>query len=375
MHIKLKNLNKFTDRHGRRRVYLRVPGCKAVELKSEPGSPAFMAEYNAALASLPVQAVAAAGAKKGQKKAEAPHDRTFARLAREYYATDFKKIPGEGTRKNVSGIIDRFVAQYGNRHAGLMSYHDINKIHSDMAETPAAANNMLTQVSKLMKLAKVLRWRADDPTEDVKRFETGNHHTWEADEVAAFRKRWAIGTPEYTVFALLHETTQRIGDVAKMKWSDYDAAEGLILVQQKKGRDEKKDRRLWVAVSRPLAEALDAWRETLRSGERKVSSVATGGTPIIITQYGLEFSPGGLSSWFADKIEAAGLPERCVAHGLRKSGLVDMAERGATAKEMQAMSGHKNLKELELYTDRANQKKLARAAVRKRQAEPQEGED
>jgi hypothetical protein len=46
----------------------------------------------------------------------------------------------------------------------------------------------------------------------------------------------------------------------------------------------------------------------------------------------------------ARAVEAAGLPLRCVAHGLRKAILRRLAERGGTAKELQTVSGHHSLK-------------------------------
>jgi len=64
-------------------------------------------------------------------------------------------------------------------------------------------------------------------------------------------------------------------------------------------------------------------------------------------------------------IEQAGLPSRCVAHGLRKAMMRIMAESGATAKQMAGISGHKTTRELDRYTKAADQRKLARAAMEK----------
>ena len=64
-------------------------------------------------------------------------------------------------------------------------------------------------------------------------------------------------------------------------------------------------------------------------------------------------------------IKAAGLPPRCVSHGLRKAAMRRLAESGATEKQIAAVSGHKTLKEIELYTKAADQKRLARAGMSK----------
>jgi integrase len=72
-----------------------------------------------------------------------------------------------------------------------------------------------------------------------------------------------------------------------------------------------------------------------------------------------------LSMLMRNAIKRAGLPKRCVAHGLRKATMRLLAESGSTEKQIAAVSGHKTLKEIELYTKAANQKKLARAAMNK----------
>jgi integrase len=61
----------------------------------------------------------------------------------------------------------------------------------------------------------------------------------------------------------------------------------------------------------------------------------------------------------------AGLPARCVAHGLRKAALRRLAEHGSTTKEIAAVSGHRSLAEIERYTARADQAGLARFAIAK----------
>jgi integrase len=57
------------------------------------------------------------------------------------------------------------------------------------------------------------------------------------------------------------------------------------------------------------------------------------------------------------------LPRECVTHGLRKAGARRLAEHGATAKEIAAVTGHRTLKEVARYTAAADQLRLARAAI------------
>src|SRR5580765_1964871 len=76
---------------------------------------------------------------------------------------------------------------------------------------------------------------------------------------------------------------------------------------------------------------------------------------------------GGTSSsnFMAEKIGAAGLPDRCVTHGLRKAAARRLAEAGCSANEIQSITGHATLQEVTRYTKAAEQKKLAVAAMKR----------
>jgi integrase len=51
------------------------------------------------------------------------------------------------------------------------------------------------------------------------------------------------------------------------------------------------------------------------------------------------------------------------AHGLRKAAARRLAEAGCTAHQIQSVTGHKTLKEVERYTRAASQKSLAQSAM------------
>ncbi len=87
------------------------------------------------------------------------------------------------------------------------------------------------------------------------------------------------------------------------------------------------------------------------------------GSTILKTAFGESFTAKGISNFMADKIGAAGLPDRCVTHGLRKAAARRLAEAGCSANEIQAITGHVSLEEVARYTRAAEQKKLARAAI------------
>jgi site-specific recombinase XerD len=66
----------------------------------------------------------------------------------------------------------------------------------------------------------------------------------------------------------------------------------------------------------------------------------------------------------------AGLSSQCLPHGLRKAQMRRLAEGGASAKQIASISGHKSLREIERYTDAADQKRLSRGAIGKLKRRP-----
>jgi integrase len=82
-----------------------------------------------------------------------------------------------------------------------------------------------------------------------------------------------------------------------------------------------------------------------------------------MTAQGRPFSGPGFSNWFAESAAKAGLPAHSSPHGLRKAASRWLAEAGATAFEIAAITGHASLKEVERYTKSASQKRLAATAM------------
>jgi hypothetical protein len=68
------------------------------------------------------------------------------------------------------------------------------------------------------------------------------------------------------------------------------------------------------------------------------------------------------------RIVEAELPRGLSAHGLRKAACRHLAEAGCTAPQIMAISGHKNLKEVQTYIQAVDRLGLAREAVSKQVA-------
>lgn len=92
--------------------------------------------------------------------------------------------------------------------------------------------------------------------------------------------------------------------------------------------------------------------------KRVLESLPKDGLTFLTTQYGKPFKDNAsFGNQFRDWCDKAGLPKRS-AHGLRKSAAVRLVEAGCTTKEVQAITGHASLREVERYTKAAEQVKL-----------------
>lgn len=333
--VGLPYIDRFVDRYGHERLYFRRPGGKRIALppRTDPG---FLAAYQ--------RAADAAGKAEPKKPPVRGTPGTVARLVFDYYQSpDFLhlKVSTQGVRRRV---LDAFSQEHGHRTVAGLTRDKIEVIAGKRSATPAAANNLVKVLRTLLAFAIKHRLRQDNPAAGIQRFTEGTHHTWTEGEIQQFEERWPIGTRERTAFALHLYTGQRRGDVCRMTWRDYDRTKGVISVTQ-----EKTGVELEIAVHRDLRRALEAWPQT--------------DVMILTTSFGKAFAVAGYGNWMADAIAKAGLPDRCVLHGLRKAAARRLADAGCTTHQIQSITGHKSLAEVQRYTVAAEQRRLARAAI------------
>jgi integrase len=212
------------------------------------------------------------------------------------------------------------------------------------ANTPSAANSLLTMLRILMRFAVEEEWRRDDPTLGIKplRIKSEGFHCWTDEELEAFERRWPIGTPQRLAFALLLYSFQRRGDVIRMGRQHVNHGE-LTVVQR------KTKAKLTIPVHPDLQRIIDA--------------TPSGNLTFLCTSHGHPFTDAGFGNWFREACTEAGLPKHCAAHGLRKAACRRGAEAGWTVHQIAAWSGHRTLKEVERYTKAADQKRLAETAM------------
>lgn len=145
------------------------------------------------------------------------------------------------------------------------------------------------------------------------------------------------------VVVLGMHTGQRRGDLIALTWAAYDGA-SLRLRQQKTGEA------LVIPAHPELRAELDAWK-----AERKAAVILT-------SPQGRPWTAQHLSREMGKKLAEHGLPGLNV-HGLRKLAAARLAEAGCTPHEIQAITGHRTLSMVDLYTRGAKQERLAEAAI------------
>lgn len=75
----------------------------------------------------------------------------------------------------------------------------------------------------------------------------------------------------------------------------------------------------------------------------------------MVTTTGKPYGGNHFSESFREWCDAAGLPKRCSAHGVRKAACRRGAEDGYSANELASWSGHASLREVERYTKAVDQ--------------------
>jgi integrase len=332
--LKLKYVNEYRDRHGKLRRYFRRGSVRG-PLPGDPGSPEFMAAYHGYLSGNAPEPTPAASLTKAEGSLGA--------LITEFYSSRPFRDLKASSRKTYRRVLEPLARAHGHRTA-LITHLQAAKLIDDIgADKPAMANLTKAVMQNLMKYAIKAKRRQDNPFIGIDLFKTGTHHTWTEGELRTFEQRWPLGTRQRLAYALLLYTAQRVGDVAKMKRSDIIAGE-LHVIQEKTGAE------LHLPVVPELELAMRAYPAK--------------GLTLVGHADGRPMTARALSEFVAAAIEAAGLPAKCVPHGLRKAAMRRLAEDGRTEKQIAAVSGHKTLREIERYTQAADQRRLAKDALR-----------
>ena len=337
--LRLRYVQAFKDRHGKPRYYFRRPGLARTPLPGLPGSTEFMEAYAAALEGRPEPSRLV-----GEEKTQ-PGTMT-ALIVAYYSSTEFKDLE-ESTRYVYRHSIERFRARFGDKSITGMQTRHVLAYLDEFADKPGTAGNLRRVLRILMRFAVERGMRTDNPMLGLRKPKSKSEgfRTWSEEDIATYERKWPEGTRERLALDLLLYNAQRRSDVVVMGRQHVRGAK--IHVAQQKGGGQTK---LWIPLHPRLAAS--------------IAATPMNDMTFLVTKYGKPFTPESFTSWFVDSAKEAGLPPKSTPHGLRKAGARRLAEAGCSAHQIKAITGHKTLAEVSLYTAAADQERLAEEAMK-----------
>jgi hypothetical protein len=125
--------------------------------------------------------------------------RSIGALIASYYKSDDFRTLGEGSKAGYRSRLEQMRRDHGHRAvAGLTKERIEEKILAPLADKKGARIDTLKKLRILIQHAMSLnpRWLTSDPSEGITRGKTKEIRAWRDSEMAAFEKRWPIGTKQ-----------------------------------------------------------------------------------------------------------------------------------------------------------------------------------
>ena len=337
--IKLKFVVEDVDRHGNVRRYVRVPGQPKTRIREQVGTAEFIAAYERAIAK-------GTGPRRPSRQAK---QGSFRNLCIRYYASAAFTQLDKATKSWRRHHLDELAQAHGDKPVAMLQPKHVRKLRDELKDSPVVANIRLKALRALFSWAVEEEEAPHDPTHGVKAFKhvSKGFHSWELHEIDQFENRHPIGTRARLAMTLLLYTACRREDVVRL--GPQHVRDGRIRYRQ-----AKNEHRNPVDLDIPVHPDLSA----------VIGATPSDHLTFITTAFGRPFTAAGFGNRFRQWCNEAGLPH-CSAHGLRKAAAARLAERGATAHEIMAITGHRSLEEVERYTRAARQGKLADAGMAK----------
>jgi integrase len=270
-----------------------------------------------------------------------------------YYKSTAWTMLAPPTRKQRRNIIERLRAKHGGKPVALLQRENVEQM---MATIPNvyARKHWYWAIRGLLDAAvpSMIKVNPTDGIEPVRLPKTKGHHTWTNDEIQQYRDYWPLGTQQRLVMEFALEAVSRRCEVVRIGPQHIKA--GWIRIERVHGSRD---------VEIPLTPELQAACEAMPKGH----------LTFIVSPSGKPRGSDGLGRDFAKWATEAGLPKRCRLHGLKKGGMRRLAEAENTTHELMAISGHKTLAMVQLYTDDADRKRLASKGIARKVTENERG--
>lgn len=340
----------YVDRHGKRRWRFRR-GKKTIQLPHEPGHPEFEAAYMAAVEGrehkpATVHRLPTAASPRSLRacwvllKTEDPKWQELGAASMEVQTRSIERFL---TMPVVEGepllFADVDVVDLKRRH--------VKRLIARKSATPHAAAHLLRMLRKLLGVALDQEWLETDPTyrldyhPDYKGWKA-----WPDELLDKFEARWPVGSTPRLVYSLALYFGHRREDITRVRPTDFKADVHNVV-------QHKTLKALELPIHPNLREVLDALPDF---DNREF---------VVLTQWGKPFSPKALGMRMQHWTKAASILPGYTLHGLRKTLGKQLAQHGATTRQLMDMLGHDNIAHAALYSKDAEQKLMAAAAMAK----------
>lgn len=332
---RLPYVDSNIDRYGNVRYYFRRHK-RRTRLPDDPTSAEFQQAYADALK-------ASTGPPKEQTKRFS--DRSLAALIREYEKSPSYRSLAPSARRQYDVLQRHIEDAWGSGRVDRLTRATVNRLMANRADEPKKANRMHKRLRALMEYAIDLGWISINPVGKRAPYRPGvkAFRAWPEDQIKRFQSYWKRGTPQRVAFDLLLYLGQRSGDTVAMRADDI--RDGRIRVVQSKTSSGVE-----IRLHADLRATLDAG--------------PVGKAFLIETQSGRPRAVKGFYNWLKAAIRDAGCDDDLSPHGLRKSAATRLADIGASAAQICAVTGHKSVRIMEQYIQSRDQIRLADSAIR-----------
>lgn len=330
------HLHKETTRHGVTVWYVRMGQGPRLRIKGIYGTPEFEDAYQAALNGEKPTAVGKAA--KG----------TLEWLWMLYRQSDAWRDLSLATRKQRENIMLKVLATAGGTPLSKVNTASVQAGKERRSKTPSQAKHFVTSMRNMFAWAIDAKLVRQDPTQGIKfkkskKERKGGFPVWTADDITAFEKRWPRGTRQRVMFDVFLYTGLRRGDAAVV--GRQHVRNGVISLQTEKTGT-------WVHI--PILPELQASLDAGPTGDLVFIGNALTGAPL---------KKEVLGNLFGEACRAAGIMKS--AHGIRKAAATNVADRGGTDSELDALFGWEDGQTSKIYTKASNRKRLAVGAAAK----------
>jgi integrase len=243
------------------------------------------------------------------------------------------------TRKDYARYLDWLSDKLGELEVKDIDAEFCTDLHEGLAKKPRRADYTLQVLSIILAFAVKRPSRYGlmvNPALRMGRLSRPEGYEPWPEEFLAAKTKEAYQELREVLLGAIH-TGQRGQDVIRMTWPDYDGT-GI------KVRQEKTRAKLWIPCHPALKKMLD--------GMKREDLV------IFKTKTGRPWKEDHLRHEVNDLTAGA-----YSLHGLRKLATVRLFEAGCTPQQVQAITGHKTLQQLEHYAKGVQQKIMATAAI------------